>query len=48
MHGNTKIKLDDMLFKKSIYIFKMFVPSEITRTKHHLLILDEHGYRVTL
>jgi hypothetical protein len=48
MHGNTKIKLDGMLFKESIYILKMFVPSEITRTNRHLLILDEHGYHVTL
>jgi hypothetical protein len=38
----------NFLFKEFLSFFKHFVPSGISQTNHHLLVLDGHGSHVTL
>jgi hypothetical protein len=49
MYGNANKGMDDKFFVQRIpFIFKDSIPSGISQTNHHLLVLDGHGSHVTL
>ncbi len=49
MYGNAKQGMDDkFLFKKFLSLYNKSIPSGISQTSHHLLIMDGHGSHVTL
>jgi len=49
MHGYAKEGIDEFfLFKKFLFFFKRFVPSAVSTTNWHLLVLNGHGSHVTL
>lgn len=48
MHDKTKNSMDDFFSLIFFSFFKRFVPSGISRTNCHLLILDWHGFHATL
>jgi hypothetical protein len=47
MHDNAKKNMDDF-FCLFFFFFKRFIPSGISRTNCHLLIMDGHGFHATL
>ncbi len=48
MAMQSKTWIITFLFKKFMFFFKRFIPSGISITNGHLLILDGHGSHVTL
>jgi hypothetical protein len=48
MAMQSKEWMTTFLFKKFLFVFKRPIPSGISLTNKHLLILDGHGSHVTL
>lgn len=49
MHGYAKESMDDFfLFREFLSFFKQFVPSGVSTTNRHLLVLDGYGSHITL
>ncbi len=48
MAMQSKAWMTTFLFKEFLSFFKRCIPSEISITNKHLLILDGHGFHVTL
>jgi len=49
MYGNAKQGMDEkFLFKEFPSFYNKSIPSGISQTSHHLLIMDGHGSHVTL
>jgi hypothetical protein len=49
LHGNAKESLNDfLLFQRVFFSFKKFIPSGVSLTNRHLLIINGHGNHVTL
>ncbi len=49
MYGNAKQGMDDKFFFKEFLLFcNKSIPSRISQTNYHLLIMGGHGSHVTL